>query len=153
MATATTIQNLNDSTTTGLIGSSNRRQTERFKVNDVSGTYSPAVGDIVAFDLSQTADADKMLYIRPADGNNPGDQVFAGVVLTVDEKNSEVVCVVKGICEAKVDGTVAVVAGESLVLSSTPKKLVGYGAASILPIVAYAVDATSVDGVSTIRVL
>ena len=131
MAQNTLLQTLNDSTSTGTVSASHRRQTEMFLASEAL-----VAGDCVGFDLSQSADADKMLKVVKVAS---GDRVEV---------------VIAGICDAKVKADVTTVAvGDSLKIDSNAGKLLKYANTDLLPPVAYAVDASSTDGLCTILVI
>ena len=150
MAQNTLLQTLNDSTPTGTVSASHRRQTEMFLASEAL-----VAGDCVGFDLSQSADADKMLKVVKVASGTGTKKAFAGVVLSSSVASGDrVEVVIAGICDAKVKADVTTVAvGDSLKIDSNAGKLLKYANTDLLPPVAYAVDASSTDGLCTILVI
>ena len=129
MATNRLIQSLNP----GSDFPSNRRQTEIF----LAGA-TIAAGDFVAFDLSQTEDADKTLYVVPCNSGAAATGLAIGVAEAVDSKTNKVTVVLSGfVSGAKVNA--AVVAGDNLDADATD----GQGIASAHEGIAYAVTAAA----------
>ena len=125
MATSTLIQSLN----AGDSFPSNRRCVETF----LAGA-TIAAGDFVAFDLSQTNDADKTLYVVPCNSAAAATKLCVGVAESVDAKTGRVTVVLAGFAAgAKVNA--AVVAGDSLDADATA----GQAAGSAHEGIAYAV--------------
>ena len=125
MATSTLIQSLN----AGDAFPSNRRCVETF----LAGA-AIAAGDFVAFDLSQTNDADKTLYVVPCNSAAPATKLAIGVAIAVDANTGKVDVVLSGFAAgAKVNA--AVVAGDNLDADATA----GQAAGSAHEGIAYAV--------------
>ena len=125
MATNTLIQSLN----AGDAFPSNRRCVETFLA-----AAPVAAGDFVAFDLSQTNDADKTLYVVPCNSAAPDTKLVIGVAIAADANTGKVDVVLAGFAPAaKVNA--AVVAGDNLDADATD----GQGVASLHEGIAYAV--------------
>ena len=129
MATSTLIQSLN----AGDSFPSNRRCVETF----LAGA-TIAAGDFVAFDLSQTNDADKTLYVVPCNSGAAATGLTIGVAETVDADSGKVTVVLAGFVGG-VKVNAAVVAGDSLDADATD----GQATASAHEGIAYAVTSAS----------
>jgi hypothetical protein len=179
MATSTLIQYLETSQTDGFgasvpvgLAAMNRRQTEVFLAGEAL-----AVGDWVALDLTAASDEVASVTIAKADSNKGAGagttstaSIVVGVVLapatTRDDDGSggvvsggqAVVCV-RGICEAKTDGTgTAIQRGDFLFPSATAGKAVkaqytGAAPYSVRAVCGAAVDGTALDGTSSVYVM
>ena len=93
MATSTLIQSLNS----GDAFPSNRRQTETFLTS-----ATVAVGDLVCLDLAQTSNADKMLFVKPANSGAAATGLAVGVALKVYDNGDKVDVVISGFAVCKV---------------------------------------------------
>ncbi len=129
MATSTLIQSLN----AGESFPSNRRSLETF----LAGA-TIAAGDFVAFDLSQTNDADKTLYVVPCNSGAAATGLAIGVAESVDTKTNKVTVVLSGFAAgAKVDA--GVVAGDNVDADATD----GQAAAGVHEGIAYAITSAA----------
>lgn len=156
MATSTLLQQLGVSADGFGSSTSNRRQVETFILG---GTVS--VGDVVALDLSQSADGDKGLIVVRADTAVATATMAVGVVLRGLDYSAtgsvlltsgyRVEVVTRGLVSANVDGTT--VAGSRLIVGATAGQLlvapdiVESGAATVpqRPIVAIAAEADTAN--------
>jgi len=129
MATNTLIQSLN----AGSAFPSNRRQVETFLAGEAL-----TAGDAVAFDFSQTEDADKVLFVKAA-GTAADIRHFVGVALEDAAAGGKVNCVISGPVTCNVAAGTAADAG--LGIGGTPGELLTYVNASVNPIVARTVGA------------
>jgi len=126
----------------------NRRCVEKYVVSSV-GLPANACASL---DVVNAASDGQLGYlVCKADATHP---IPVGVSLqsSAAAEGDKVDVCVRGICEALVDGSAgAIVAGDALTISSSGGKLIKRSAADE-PLVAYAVDATSADAVSTVYV-
>lgn len=143
MATNTIIQYLE----TGVgVEAMNRRQVETYLAAEAI-----TAKDVLALDITQTEDGDKMIHVVKADGNDADRKAFVGVALTDAASGETVDVCVAGICEAKTDGSVT--KGSALSLFDTnPGEFKNYAAADTLPAVAYACEDDTAD-VATVMVI
>lgn len=113
-----------------------------------SGTL--AVGDLVALDLTQTLDADKLLYVIGADSGTAAKSIAIGVATAPAVAGGQIEVLLRGIATVKVDGSAtAIAAGDALVLSGVKlvKAVAGEG------IVAQSLVAVTTDTTSKVYVL
>jgi hypothetical protein len=142
MATSTIIQFLNPGEAAD---TSNRTERETFLA---AGTI--AVGDLVALDLAQTLDSDKLLFVIAADSGTAAKSICIGVAASAAVLNENCNVLLRGIATVKVDGSgTAVAAGDALCLSGAKlvKAVAGEG------IVAQALAAVSTDTTAKVYVL
>jgi hypothetical protein len=128
MATSTLIQSLNS----GDAFPSNRRQTETFLTS-----ATVAVGDLVCLDLSQTSNADKMLFVKPANSGAAATGLAVGVALKVYDNGDKVDVVISGFAVCKVAALTA--AGANLDASAAA----GVAGTVVHEGIAYAITAIS----------
>lgn len=179
MATSTLIQYLETSQTDGFgasvpvgLAAMNRRQTEVFLAGEALDA-----GDWVALDLTAASDEVASVTIAKADSNKGAGagvtsqaSIVVGVVLgPASERDDDgsggvvsggqaSVCI-RGICEAKTDGTgTAIAVGDALTADAAAGKAVKaqYTGAAPYPrtlICGMAVDATALDGLSSVYVM
>lgn len=144
MATQNIIQYLETEQYSALPGGSNvavgveamnRRQIETFIASEAI-----AAQDVVAFDITKSADGDKMIHVVKADGNDADKVAVVGVALEAAAAAGDTLDVcIAGICEAKTDGSVA--KGDRLIADSvTAGAFHTADAADVLPIIAYATE-------------
>lgn len=147
MATQNIIQYLETEQYSALPGGSNvavgvqamnRRQIETFIASEAISAQ-----DVVAFDITKTADGDKMVHVVKADGNDADRVAVVGVALEAAAAEGDTLDVcIAGICEAKTDGSVA--KGDRLIAdATTPGAFHTADAADVLPIIAYATEEDS----------
>tara|TARA_B100001094_G_scaffold251445_1_gene249276 strand:+ start:295 stop:849 length:555 start_codon:yes stop_codon:yes gene_type:complete len=179
MATQTLIQYLETSQQDGFgasvpvgLAAMNRRQTEIYLAGEALDA-----GDWVSLDLSAASDQVSSVTVAKMDSNRGAGagvsstaSVVIGVVLgPASERDADAagtgvlsggqakVCI-RGICEAKVDGSgVAVLKGDTLTFSAdaaTAVKAQYTGAApyNIKPLCGYAIDATTADAITSVYV-
>jgi len=123
---------------------SNRRQIETFIADEAIVS-----GDAVSFDMSETADGDKVLKVVKADSGTATDTCCIGIAITAAGAAGDKIDVcLAGPCEANVAATT--VAGSLLQISATAGRLdprtvaVNEGGAAtfnLFPIVAIATEA------------
>jgi hypothetical protein len=111
----------------------NRRQIETFIASEAISAQ-----DVVAFDITKTADGDKMIHVVKADGNDTDRVAVVGVALEAAAASGDTIDVcIAGLCQAKTDGSVA--KGDRLIAdAATPGAFHTADAADVLPIIAYA---------------
>ena len=139
MATNDLLQRLDTAalTTGSSDAASDRRRTEKF-----IAAGAIAANALASFDLSQTADSDKMLKVVAANSGTATASIAFGVALGVAAIGDIVEVIVRGLATAAIDGSgTAVAAGDGLVLSGT--KLVKAVAGEA--VVAQSVGAVSSD--------
>jgi hypothetical protein len=142
MATSTLIQFLGAGEAAA---TSNRTLRETYLA---SGTL--AVGDLVALDLTQTLDADKLLYVIGADSGTAAKSIAIGVATAPAVAGGQIEVLLRGIATVKVDGSAtAIAAGDALVLSGVKlvKAVAGEG------IVAQSLVAVTTDTTAKVYVL
>ena len=115
-----------------------RRETRSFIA---SGTIS--TGDIVCFDITQAADADRFLFVKQAHNGDTNRFGCIGVALHDASADDVVEVVIAGGVKAKVDSGVQ--AGNFLALGANGECVV-YGAAYVTPIVAFATEDYDANG-------
>jgi len=138
MATNDLLQRLDTAalTTGSSDAASDRRRTEKF-----IAAGAIAANDLVSFDLSQTADSDKMLKVVGADSGTATASIAIGAALGAAAAGDIVEVIVRGLATVAIDGSgTAVAAGDGLVLS---------GAKLVKDVAGEAVVAQSVGAVSS----
>ena len=107
-------------------------------------------GDLVALDLSKSADGDKLLYVVAADSGTAAKSIAIGVASAGAVVNEKVDVLLRGIATVKVDGSgTAIAAGDALVLAGVKlvKAVAGEG------IVAQSLGAVTTDTTAKVFVL
>lgn len=116
-----------------------------------------AVGDAVAFDLSQSVDGDKTLYVVKADTDVSTAWAVVGVVIGSAESDgsltagSKIKVATSGVVRANVDGST--VAGSKLTVGATAGQLAlaptideaGAATWAVRPVVAIAIEADTAN--------
>ncbi len=115
-----------------------RRETRSFIA---SGTIS--AGDVVCFDLTQAADADRFLFVKQAHNGDALRFGCIGVALHDASADDVVEVVIAGGVKAKVDSGVQ--AGKFLAVGQNGECVV-YGAAYVTPIIALAAEDYDANG-------
>jgi hypothetical protein len=124
----------------------NRRQIETFIASEAI-----AEKEAVAFDITKTADGDKMIHVVKADSNDADRTAFVGIALAAAAAAGDTIDVcIAGLCQAKTDGSVT--KGSALALFTTAGELKNYANSDVLPPVAYACADDDVD-VATVIVI
>lgn len=126
------LQNLNDASSNGLIGSAKRRVEQTFLA---SATITE--GEFLCWDFSKTEDADSALYVK---GGSTTDIQIMGVALHDADENERVRVCLAGVCEALVADGVA--AKDALVISAV-RGTADTISTETTPVLAYAKDANS----------
>ncbi len=135
MATNTILQSLNDSTLGAGPTSSSRRQVETYLA---AGAI--AAGDLVAFDLTQSDDSDKCLFVVKADTDFGNTVVCVGFALdSAAAAGDPVKVTVAGLHESANTGTCAV--GDRLIASGTAGQCQLFTGAETIPVIGYAIEA------------
>jgi len=138
MATQDLLQRLDTAanTTGSSTAASDRRRTEKF----IAGA-AIAANDLIAFDLSETTDSDKMLKVVKADAADANECICFGAALGDAAADEIVEVIVRGLATVAIDGSgTAVAAGDGLVLS---------GSKLVKAVAGEAVVAQSLGAVST----
>lgn len=139
MATNTILQSLNSVADGSGVSSSNRRQIETFIAAENIGA-----GDLVAFDITQAANADRVLNVVLADTASGNTIACVGFALADTLSGANVDVVVAGLHEsANVVGATA--AGDRMVAGATPGRAAIYTGAETIPPIAYAVEADTAN--------
>ncbi len=134
MATSTLLQSLN----AGDSFPSHRQQKETFLAGgDINA------GDAVAFDISQTETADKVLYVVQLDSANTKANCFVGIAENAGKSGEKVHVVISGPVEANVATGVA--EGEALEATATAGRLDTYANTSVAAIAAVAIAAEAAN--------
>jgi len=116
---------------------SNRRKTEYFRA-----AAAVSAADLIAYDFSQTEDADKVLFVKTADSGTATTTCCIGVALRAAAADEGVEVLVRGLYVVAVDGSgTSIAAGDALMLSGS--KLVKATAGGV--IVAQAAVAVTTD--------
>lgn len=145
MATSNILQTLEAGS--GL-GASNRSQYETFLA---SGTAEISVGDWVSFDMSKTADGDKLLYVLGADTTvlaTKGQAVVGvaveGVTAAEATAGKRIKVCISGIAEANC--VAAVTPGLALIISDVTGQAIAATTNALTPIIGYSIGGgTGVD--------
>lgn len=140
MATNTLLQYLQADDGSGValgVTPSNRRQVERFIASSAI-----SAGDIVALDISKTADGDKSLFVVKADTSAGATTLTIGVALEDAAANEDLNVVIRGFVK---DANVATggAIGDRIVGSSTAGRATQYAASSSQAILGYQLAAAS----------
>ena len=134
MATNTLLQYLQADDGSGValgVTPSNRRQVERFIASSAI-----SAGDIVALDISKTADGDKSLFVVQADTGDGLTTLTIGVALEDAAANEDLNVVIRGFVK---DANVATggAIGDRIVGSNTAGRATQYAASSSQAILGY----------------
>jgi len=140
MATNTLLQYLQADDGSGValgVTPSNRRQVERFIASSAI-----SAGDIVALDISKTADGDKSLFVVKADTSAGATTLTIGVALEDAATNEDLNVVIRGFVK---DANVATggAIGDRIIGSSTAGRATQYAASSSQAILGYQLAAAS----------
>tara|TARA_R100000664_G_C2758344_1_gene147127 strand:+ start:1981 stop:2439 length:459 start_codon:yes stop_codon:yes gene_type:complete len=142
MATNTLLQYLQSTDGDGValgITPSNRRQVERFIASSAI-----AAGDIVALDITKTADGDKSLFVVKADTSKGETTLTIGVALEAAEADAELNVVIRGLVkDANVASGGAV--GDRIVGSGTAGRATQYAAGSSQAVLGYQMAAAAAN--------
>lgn len=151
MATSTLIQYLEQSGTDAITGAAvsvgtavmDRRQVETF-----FAAGAIAAGAFVSLDASQADDANKALFVKPADSADTTASCCIGVALAAANAGEKVEVCIRGVCEAN---TGVVAQGDVLTHSATAGEAATIAAATD-PQVAVALEAAGAPATITVYV-
>jgi hypothetical protein len=135
MATSQLLQSLNTAANQMGKSTSDRRTVETFLAGAAIDKR-----DAVSFDMAQTADSDKTLYVQVANTGADATKCFVGVALEAAAAGDAVRVCIGGICQLNCTATAA---GVTLSISGSGGRCIDFVGGSVLQKVAVACEAHS----------